>query len=91
MFDTSQKSTGTGYTTTVAFLIVATVFVPAALMFLANFGALALTLAAICSVICLGLAWRSWKQSSQLSIPSIETPELPLTEAKLTKATSISK
>ena len=30
MFDTQQKSTGTGYTTTVAFLVVAFLFIPAA-------------------------------------------------------------
>jgi flagellar biosynthesis protein FliP len=77
MFDSSQKSTGTGYTTTVAFLIVAVIFIPAALMFFDNFGRIAVVLAAVCSVLCLGMAWRSWKTSSQLSIPSIEAQEAP--------------
>jgi heme O synthase-like polyprenyltransferase len=77
MFDSSQKSTGTGYTTTVAFLIVAVIFIPAALMFVDNFGGIAVALAAVCSALCLGMAWRSWKTSSQLSIPSIEAQEAP--------------
>ena len=77
MFDTSQKSTGTGYTTTVAFLIVALVFIPAALMFFENFGRLAVVLAIACSALCLGMAWRTWKKSSQLFIPSIQPQEAP--------------
>ena len=77
MFDSSQKPTGTGYTTTVAFLIVALIFIPAALMFFDNFGRIAIVLAAACSVLCLGMAWRSWKKSSQLTIPSIEPQEMP--------------
>jgi heme O synthase-like polyprenyltransferase len=75
MFDSNQKSTGTGYTTTVAFLIVAIIFIPAALMFFDNFGRIAVTLAAVGSVVCLGMAWRTWSKSSQLSIPSIEAQE----------------
>jgi hypothetical protein len=77
MFDASQKSTGTGYTTTVAFLIVALIFIPAALMFFGNFGRLTLVAAIGFSVLCLGMAWRTWKKSSQLSIPSIESLEAP--------------
>jgi hypothetical protein len=77
MFETSQKSTGTGYTTSVAFLIVALVFIPAALMFFGDFGRLYIGLAIIGSVLCLGMAWRTWKKSSQLSIPSIERQAAP--------------
>jgi heme O synthase-like polyprenyltransferase len=77
MFDSSQKSTGTAYTTTVAFLIVALIFVPAALMFFDNFGNVAIVLAVFASLACLGMAWRSWKKSSQLSIPSIENQQAP--------------
>jgi VIT1/CCC1 family predicted Fe2+/Mn2+ transporter len=72
MFETSEKSTGTGYTTTVAFLIVAVVFTPAALMFFRPFGYVSVGLAIACSVICLALAARSWKKSSQLTMPTIE-------------------
>jgi hypothetical protein len=77
MFDSSQKSTGTGYTITVAFLIVAVIFIPAALMFFDNFGTIAVALAAVGSVLCLAMAWRTWKKSSQLTIPSIEAQEAP--------------
>jgi len=77
MFDSGQKSTGTAYTATVAFLIVALVFVPAALMFFDNFGPVAMTLAILGSLACLGMAWRSWKKSSQLSMPSLERQRVP--------------
>lgn len=76
MFYNSQKPTGTGYTTPVAFLIVALVFIPAALMFFANFGRVAVVLAIGLSVACLGMAWRSWKKSSRLTIPSIGQSEV---------------
>lgn len=77
MFDSSQKPTGTGYTTTVAFLIVALIFVPAALMFFGNYGRVAMVLAVAFSVLCLGMAWRSWKKTSQLTMPSIGPPRVP--------------
>ena len=70
MFD-SQKSTGTGYTTTVALLMVAFVFNPAMLIILRPFGYRSLSLAIGCSAICAALAWLNWRKSSQLSVPSI--------------------
>ena len=73
MFATQQKSTGTGYTTTVAFLVVAFVFSPAALLFSGHFGYISVSLAIVCSVICVALAWFTWKKSSQLTMPSIAT------------------
>ena len=75
MFDTQQKSTGTGYTTTVAFLVVAFIFIPAALMFSGHYGYVSVSLAIAGSALCVGLAWMNWKKSSQLSIPSIAIPE----------------
>jgi O-antigen/teichoic acid export membrane protein len=75
MFDTQQKATGTGYTTTVAFLVVAFIFSPAALMFSGHYGYISVSLAIVCSVICVALAWVYWKKSSRLSIPSIAIPE----------------
>ena len=75
MFATQQKSTGTGYTTTVAFLIVAFIFSPAALMFSGHFGYIAVSLAITCSALCVALAWVTWKKSSQLSIPSIASQD----------------
>jgi hypothetical protein len=72
MFATQQKSTGTGYTTTVAFLVVAFIFIPAALMFYGHYGYVSVSLAIAGSALCVGLAWMNWKKSSQLSMPSIE-------------------
>ncbi len=72
MFQASQKSTGTGYTTTVAFLLVAFVFSPAILIISRPLGYMSVSLAAAFSALCIILAWVNWKRSSQLSIPSIE-------------------
>lgn len=74
MFDSNQRSTGTEYTRTVALLAMALVFVPAVLVASNSYGYVAISVAAACSVLCSGLAWLSWKRSSQLSIPSITTP-----------------
>ena len=71
MFDASQKSTGTGYTTTAAFLIVAFIFSPAALFFSRPLGYVSVSLSGACSVLCVALAWFSWRKYSQLSMPSI--------------------
>ncbi len=73
MFDTTQKSTGTGYTTTAAFLVVAFVFIPAALLFSRPLGYLSITLAIACSLLCITFAWFNWRRYSQLSMPSIAT------------------
>jgi hypothetical protein len=73
MFDSQQKSTGTGYTTTVALLAVAFIFIPAGLIFSRPFGFVALSLAIGCSAVCATLAWVYWKKTSQLTIPSIAT------------------
>jgi len=54
MFDTQQKFTGTGYTTTVAFLVVAFIFTPAPLMLSGHFGYVSVSLAIACSTLCLG-------------------------------------
>jgi hypothetical protein len=70
MFD-SQKSKGTGYTTTVALLTVAFIFSPAALVLLRPVGYVSVSLAIACSVLCVILAWVNRKKSLQLSTPSI--------------------
>ena len=72
MFE-AHKSTGTGYTTTAAFLVVAFVFSPAALVLLRPLGYVSVVLAIACSVLCIMLAWFNWKRYSQLSMPSIAT------------------
>ena len=71
MLESYQKSTGTGYTTTVALLAVAFIFSPAVLFISRPFGLGAAALAVACSVLCAGWAWVNWKKSSQLSMPSI--------------------
>jgi flagellar biosynthesis protein FliP len=71
MFASGQKSTGTEYTTTVAFLVVAFIFSPAILIFFRPFGYVSVSLAIACSALCVALAWVNWKRSSQLTIPSI--------------------
>ena len=75
MFDAQQKATGTGYTTIVALLTVAFFFNPAMLIILRPFGYRSLFLAIGCSVICIALAWVSWKKSSQLANPSVAVRE----------------
>jgi hypothetical protein len=71
MFDSHQKSTGTGYTSTVALLAVAFIFSPVVLFISRPIGYVTASLAIACSVLCAGWAWVNWKKSSQLSMPSI--------------------
>jgi hypothetical protein len=73
MFHAQQKATGTGYTTTATFLVVAFVFSPAVLVLSRPAGYLSVALAVACSALCVALAWLNWRKSSQLSIPSIAT------------------
>jgi hypothetical protein len=78
MSDPHQKSTSRDYTTTVAFLAIGFIFSPA--MFVAlGVGYLSLSLAIALTLLCVTLAWVSWKRSTQLSVPSIATQR---TEAK---------
>lgn len=76
MFDSGQKSTGTGYTTTVALLIIALIFSPAVLFASRSFGYISLSLAVACSALCLTLALANWKRSSRLTKPSVATREM---------------
>ena len=76
MFDSNQKSTGTGYTTTVALLAVAFIFGPAVLFLSRPFGYVLASSVFACSAFCVAWAWVNWKRSSQLSIPSIAIQEL---------------
>lgn len=71
MFDASQKSTGTGYTTTATFLIAAFIISPAALFFSRPLGFVSVSLSVACSVLCIAFAWFIWRKYSQLSMPSI--------------------
>ncbi len=71
MFDSDQKPTGTGYTTTVALLIMAFIFIPAVSVASRPVGYIFLSLAGACSALCVVLAWANWKKFAKLSIPSI--------------------
>ena len=73
MFDASQQSTGTGYTTTVALLVVAFVFSPAVILVSRPVGYPYVLAAIACSVLSIALAWINWKKYSRRSIPSIAT------------------
>jgi hypothetical protein len=74
MLSNSERYSGTNYTTTAALLLAAFVVDPVLLyvswpvddgtMILALGGALALV----------GLAWRSWRNASELSVPTISAP-----------------
>lgn len=73
MFNAHLKSTGREYTTTVALLVIALIFIPALVLVSRPSGYLLLSLAISCSAICVALAWVSWERSSQVSIISIGT------------------
>ena len=73
MFELQQKSTGTQYTVTAALLLVALVFSPAVLFVTRPLGIVSVSLAVACSAVCLAWARNQWKNSSQLTIPSIAT------------------
>ena len=70
---TSQRSTGSGYTTTIAYLAVALIFSPAVLAVSRPVGYISVSLAVACSAVCVALAWVNWRKSSQLSIASTES------------------
>ncbi|HXP84983.1 MAG TPA: hypothetical protein VN841_09695 [Bryobacteraceae bacterium] len=74
MFESQQKSTGTQYVITVALLAVAFIFVPAVLIVSRPFGYFGISLAIACSTLCAALAWFNWKNNTQVTIPSLETP-----------------
>jgi hypothetical protein len=71
-----QKSTGSGYTTTAAFLVVAFLLIPAVLVISRPLGYVSISLAVAFSAICVASAWFSWKKSSQPSIPAIVIQEM---------------
>jgi hypothetical protein len=74
VFDSETKYVGRQYTTTIAWLAVAVVFIPA-MIFAVRPGYVTLSLAFIGSVICLVMAWVSWKKSGQLETDAIATQQ----------------
>jgi len=77
MFEPHQKSTGTGYTMTVALVAAALVFSPAVLFMSRPFGYGLASLAVAFSALCVTLAWVNWKRSSKLTMPSITRQRSP--------------
>jgi hypothetical protein len=73
MFDACQKSAGTGYTTTVAFLVVAFICSRAVLVASPPLGYVSLSLAIACGALCVTLAQAIWKKWPHISIPSTAT------------------
>ena len=71
MLGAQEKSTGTGYTATVALLTVAFIFVPALLIVSSPFGYFTLSLAIGCSALCATFAWILWRKTSRRSILSV--------------------
>ena len=75
MLESNQKDTGTQYTGTATLLVVALLFIPAALIFSRPVGYLSAVLAAGGSAFCIILAWINWRKHSQLTMPSLETSD----------------
>lgn len=71
MLSAGQKSTGTDHTLTAALLIGAFIVSPAVFFLSRPVGPTFLTLLILCTVACAALAWRRWKRSSELSIPTL--------------------
>ena len=69
----SQKSTGSGYTTTVAYLAGA-IFSPLIVLISLPVGYISICLAIACSVLFVALAWVNFRMSSQSPTPSIKPP-----------------
>jgi hypothetical protein len=65
----SPEVYGNRYTTTIGYLAVALIFIPALLVISRPVGYLSLSLAIGCSAVCLAIAWGNWKKS-QSSRPS---------------------
>jgi hypothetical protein len=69
MFDAHKNSTGMDYAPTVALLVAS--LSPAILVVSAPVAYLSVSLAVICSLLCLTAAWINLRRSSQLFMPSI--------------------
>lgn len=64
----SQKSTASGYTTIVAYLVGAFIFSPAILAVWRPVGYTAISVAVACSALCLTLAWATWRKAIMDSV-----------------------
>lgn len=71
MFDSFVKPVGREYTKTIAWLVVAIVFIPA-IFVTVGVGYPSLIGAVAGSLICITLAWVTWKRSSAPAVVSLE-------------------
>ena len=71
MTDSSQMSTGTRYTMTVALLLVAFVVCPVVLFASRPMGYLSVSSAMLASLLFMTLAWVNSRKNAELTIPSI--------------------
>jgi membrane-associated PAP2 superfamily phosphatase len=71
VFTAEETPTGTGYTTTVALLLVALVFVRAVLAVSRPLEFVSVSIGIACSALCVISARVSWKRWSRLTIASI--------------------
>lgn len=71
MLSSSQRYSGTNYTTTCTLLVLALIVVPVVLFASSPNGQIAVSTAAVVTALCLGFAWRSWRRTSELSVPTI--------------------
>lgn len=69
-----QKSTGRSYTPTVAFAAIGLIFVPVVVLFAGPVRPWALVGAGALALAFFLLAWMTWRQNSELTIPTIEPP-----------------
>lgn len=75
MFDACQKSAGTGYPATVAFLVVAFIVSPSILAISRPLRFTYVLFAIACSMLCVTLAWFNWKRFSQVPVSSSAIPK----------------
>ena len=73
MFDSSLRSAGREYTAIGALLAVAFIFIPALVAVSQPLRYLSVSVAIVCSALCVTLAWVYWKRSLKVSIPSVAT------------------
>jgi len=74
MFIPKSRSAGTQYTTTVALLAGAFIFIPAVLVASRPLDMFTFSLAIAGSLFCAGLAWVKWNKHSNLTTLSIISP-----------------
>jgi hypothetical protein len=72
MFSSHQKTIGTDYTATIAWLCLAFIFGPAALLVFPPLAYASVLIVLVWSVACLGFAAVSWQRYSRLSIPCLK-------------------